>query len=307
MVEANHDGEGGESAFKAELTRVAGLIATTQGKILAERRIIGTERLVDAMAYAIAGGKCLRGYLLVASASLFGVELGYSLRVASALEFMHGYSLIHDDLPAMDDDMVRRGRPTLHIAFDEATAILAGDGLQSLAYEVVAGSATHESGLVRAMLVSELAVASGIEGMVGGQVIDMEAEGRELEIGEVERLQMLKTGALFIFACEGGAILGGAGDEARASLREYGRLMGRMFQIVDDLIDLEGDVLSAGKAVGKDAVRGKATYVGLAGACASRAKVRELYEGALQSLAGFDESAVGPLYAAATFGARRRA
>ena len=250
-------------------------------------------RVADAMRYAtLAGGKRLRPFLLVASARLFGVEGEPALRVASAVEMIHSYSLVHDDLPAMDDDDLRRGQPTCHIQFDEATAILAGDALLTFAFEVLGDQATHADPAVRCELMRGLAVAAGTAGMVGGQMIDLRAADNALDIDGITRLQNLKTGALIAFSCEGGAILGEAPAEARAALAAYGRDLGLAFQIADDLLDVEGSEADLGKAVGKDAGQGKATFVGFLGVDGAREYSRELIARAVERLDSFGEKAI---------------
>ena len=270
-----------------------------------------TARLDEAMRYAcLGGGKRLRAILVVASADLFGVPRAQSLRAAAAIEMLHAYSLAHDDLPCMDDDDLRRGRPSLHRAFDEATAVLAGDALQSQAFAVLADPATHADAAVRAELVAGLAQASGARGMVGGQVIDIDAErrclaGRPLDMAEITHLQALKTGALIRFSAESGAILGRAGAAERAALRDFATDLGLAFQIADDILDHEGSAEEVGKAVGKDAAAGKATFVGLLGLDGARARARALTKSAQEALAGFGEEA-GILQALAEFVITRR-
>lgn len=250
-------------------------------------------RLLEAMRYAsLGGGKRLRALLALSSADLFGVPRPRALRAAAAIEMLHAYSLVHDDLPCMDDDDLRRGRPTVHRAFDEATAVLAGDGLQAQAFAVLADPATHPEAAVRAELVAGLAAAAGPLGMVGGQAIDLAAEshaaaGRQLDLAEVTELQALKTGALIGFAAMAGAILGQAPDSARAALAAYAADLGLAFQIADDLLDHEGDPSEMGKAAGKDAAAGKATFVGLLGVAGARARARELTLSAQAHLAAF--------------------
>ena len=223
-------------------------------------------RLFAAMRYAtLAGGKRLRPLLVVASGDLFDVPAEHSIRVAAAVELVHTYSLVHDDLPAMDDDDLRRGQPTTHKKYDEATAILAGDALLTLAFEVLAAPATHPNAELRIELVRALAVAAGAHGMVAGQAIDLAAATLSLAAGGVTRLQMLKTGALIAFCCEAGGILGHANAAQRHALKAYAHDLGLAFQIADDLLDLEGDAAELGKAVRKDAEAGKATLVGLMG------------------------------------------
>ncbi len=250
-------------------------------------------RVVEAMRYAtLAGGKRLRPFLVVASARLFDVPELAALRCAAAVEMVHTYSLVHDDLPAMDDDEVRRGQPTCHVKFDEATAILAGDALLSLAFEVLSAPTTHPDPAVRCELIQALAVGAGPAGMVGGQMLDLLAEERELDIDCVMHLQSLKTGALIAFSCEGGAILGEAPAEERAALAAYGRDLGLAFQIADDLLDVEGSAAELGKAVGKDAGRGKATFVGLLGVNGARDYSRELVARAIGRLDSFGEGSI---------------
>ncbi|WP_341895564.1 polyprenyl synthetase family protein [Ferrovibrio terrae] len=250
-----------------------------------------TAKLDDAMRYAsLGGGKRLRALLAVAAGDLFGVPRERSLRVAAAIEMLHAYSLIHDDLPCMDDDDLRRGKPTVHRAFDEATAVLAGDGLQAQAFLVLADPATHPEPGVQAALVAGLALAAGPRGMVGGQAIDLDAEvrtaaGRPLNYDEIARLQALKTGALIRFSAEAGAILGEAKSLDRTVLRDYAAELGLAFQIADDLLDHEGSAAELGKAVGKDAAAGKATFVGLLGLDEARAKARSLTNSAKSRVA----------------------
>jgi farnesyl diphosphate synthase len=251
-------------------------------------------RLHEAMRYAVlGGGKRLRPFLVTAGAELFGVPTSRALRVGVAIELIHVYSLVHDDLPAMDDALTRRGRPSCHRRFDEATAILAGDALQSLAFELLADPATHPDALVRCSLVQKLAVAAGSLGMCGGQMIDLEAEGRSLGLEEVLELQRLKTGALLEFACEAGALLGDAAAAARTALRAYAADLGLAFQIQDDLLDVIGDAALAGKDLGRDQAAGKATVVGLLGIDGARQRLRDLAASANHHLDRLDcEAAV---------------
>jgi farnesyl diphosphate synthase len=263
-------------------------------------------RLFESMRYAtLGGGKRFRPFLVAQSAALFSVSRTAALRVAAAIELVHCYSLVHDDLPAMDDDDLRRGRPTVHKEFDEATAILAGDALLTMAFEVLADRRTHENGSVRAELVSALAKAAGAHGMVGGQMLDLAAETIELDMGGITRLQRLKTGALIAFSCEAGAILGRASAEPREALRGYAHDLGLAFQIADDLLDVEGTMEETGKAVGKDAAAGKATFVSILGVERARKQAKLLADQAVEHLAVFDESAE-PLRAAAGFVVERR-
>ena len=240
--------------------------------------VMGAEgRVVDAMRYAtMGGGKRIRPYLVINSAMLFDVHADYAVRTAAAVEMLHCYSLVHDDLPAMDDSDLRRGRPTAHKQFDEATAILAGDGLLTMAFEVLADPATHPDGPVRADLVHALAKAAGAAGMVGGQMIDLLAEHEELDIGAITRLQRLKTGEIIAFSCEAGGILGHAAPHTRQALVSYAHDLGLAFQIVDDLLDAEGSAAETGKPVGADAAAGKATFVSILGLERARSQARLL-------------------------------
>jgi farnesyl diphosphate synthase len=250
-------------------------------------------RVFEAMRYAaLAPGKRLRPFLVLASAQLFSVARRSALQAGCAVEMVHAYSLVHDDLPAMDDSDLRRGRPTVHKAFDEATAVLAGDGLLTLAFEVLAHPDTHGDPAVRCDLVSALAIASGGNGMVGGQMFDLIAEHRpELDIGAITRLQRLKTGALIAFSCEAGAILGKASNEARLALRGYAHDLGLAFQIADDLLDVEGSSLATGKPVGQDVAAGKATFVSILGVDRARAQAELLVRQAVAHLDMFKERA----------------
>ncbi|MEC8369641.1 MAG: farnesyl diphosphate synthase [Pseudomonadota bacterium] len=249
-------------------------------------------QLIDAMRYAsLDGGKRLRPFLLMQSAGLFGVGERSALRTGSALELIHCYSLVHDDLPAMDDDDLRRGKPTVHKQFDEATAILAGDALLTLAFEFLAHPETHANAGVRCDLVAALAKAAGAHGMVGGQMIDLQAKNETFDIGQITRLQRLKTGELIAYACEGGAILGQASNNAREALRGYAHDLGLAFQIADDLLDVEGSVEEVGKAVNKDEDAGKATFVSILGAERARSQANRLVVQAIDHLAIFGEKA----------------
>ncbi len=264
-------------------------------------------RLFEAMRYStLGGGKRLRPFLALKSAELFDVAPEHALRAGAAVELVHCYSLVHDDLPAMDDDDLRRGRPTCHVRFGEATAVLAGDALLTLAFEVLADPATHDEPAIRCELVRALAVAAGAEGMAGGQMFDLEAESRTLDLDDVVRLQSLKTGQLFRFSCESGAILGGGGEAERAALVAYARDLGLAFQIADDLLDHEGDESEVGKKVGKDAAAGKATFVSLLGAEGARERARRLAEKAAGNLDIFGEKGE-VLGEAARFVVERRA
>ncbi len=245
-------------------------------------------RLLEAMRYgSLGGGKRVRPFLVIESAALFGVGVEGALNAAAALECVHCYSLIHDDLPAMDNDDLRRGRPTVHKAFDEATAILAGDGLLTLAFEILASPDTHANPAVRADLGLALARASGVSGMAGGQMYDLEAPGKTLGEADIRLLQKMKTGALITFGCVAGGILGEASLADIAALRAYGDALGAAFQLADDLLDVEGDAALVGKATGKDTEAGKGTLVSLFGIDAARVKLAELKAEALAALAPF--------------------
>ena len=249
-------------------------------------------RLFEAMRYAaIGGGKRLRPLLAVAASGLFYVDRRRSVRAGLSAECIHVYSLIHDDLPSMDDDDLRRGKPTLHRAFDEATAILAGDSLHALAFEVLADEATHEDPFVRSELVSELASAAGPSGMAGGQMMDIGASEGGLDLAAVTRLQQLKTGALIGFCLEAGAIMGRVPPEGRLKLRGYARDVGLAFQIADDLLDEEGDEEKTGKKVGKDREQGKETFVTLLGRDRARRQAELLVDQAAGYLASYGTEA----------------
>lgn len=249
-------------------------------------------RLYEAMRYAaIGGGKRLRPLLVTAACSLFHIDRGRALRVALAAECMHVYSLIHDDLPCMDDDDLRRGKPTVHRAYDDATAVLAGDSLHALAFEVLADPATHEDPFVRVELVVELARAAGPAGMAGGQMMDLAAEEMSLDIAAITRLQQLKTGALIGFCLEAAAIMGRVPVEGRTSLRGYARDIGLAFQIADDLLDVEGEEAKTGKRVGKDGEAGKETFVSLLGVARARQQAAMLIVQAVEHLQGYGAEA----------------
>jgi farnesyl diphosphate synthase len=249
-------------------------------------------RLYEAMRYAaIGGGKRLRPLLVVASCGLFHTARERAIRVGAAVECVHVYSLIHDDLPSMDDDDLRRGKPTLHRAFGEATAILAGDSLHALAFEILADDATHEDPFVQAELVAELARAAGPAGMAGGQMMDLTAAEEQLDIAAVTRLQQLKTGALIGFCLEAGAIMGRVPPEGRTKLRGYARDVGLAFQIADDLLDEEGEEEKTGKKVGKDRAQGKETFVSLLGRERARYQAEMLVGQAIEFLQSFGAEA----------------
>ncbi|CUS46009.1 polyprenyl synthetase family protein [Sphingomonas sp. QA11] len=240
---------------------------------------------------AIGGGKRLRPLLVFATARLFGVDRDCAGRAATAIECIHVYSLIHDDLPAMDDDDMRRGKPTVHKMFGEATAILAGDCLHALAFEILGDPATHPDPFVRSELVLDLARAAGPSGMAGGQMMDLEAEKASFDLPTVTRLQAMKTGALIACSVEAGAILGRIPPEGRTSLRGYARDLGLAFQIADDLLDVEGDEAAAGKKLRKDGEAGKETFLSLLGIARAREQARMLVDQAVQHLQGFGPEA----------------
>jgi farnesyl diphosphate synthase len=291
------------SAFASRLDATAKDIEDLLDRLLGATPMDGEisrpARLVEAMRYAsLNGGKRFRPFLVVECAALFDVPRQRALMAGAALECVHCYSLVHDDLPAMDDDALRRGRPTAHKAFDEATAILAGDGLLTFAFDILSRPQTHPDAAVRAELVGALARAAGLGGMVGGQMLDLAAEGRfagggPQQLGEqaVRTLQAMKTGALLRFACEAGGILGSATPPQRAALVRYGLAVGQAFQIADDLLDLEGDPALVGKQTGKDAQAGKATIVGILGRAGAKARLGELIAEAAQALAPFGAAA----------------
>jgi len=247
-------------------------------------------RVVEAMRYTtLGGGKRIRPFLVTASADLFNVDPASALRVAAAVEMVHCYSLIHDDLPAMDDDELRRGKPTCHVKFDEATAILAGDALLTKAFEVLSDEDTHADPKVRSDLTLALAKAAGEAGMVGGQMLDLFAEDHDLKMPEITRLQRMKTGALIAVSCETGAILGKASENAHHVLHAYAHDVGLAFQIADDLLDVEGDEKEVGKKTGKDAAAGKATFVSLLGPERAREQAKVLADQAASHLEIFGE------------------
>lgn len=266
--------------FERSLKNVAKATDEVMNRLLPE---VSGDRLREAMRYAVlAQGKRLRPFLVVQSARLFGVDDAHSLRAGAALEALHCYSLVHDDLPSMDNDDLRRGMPTVHRKFDEATAILAGDALLTFAFEVLADEATHPAPAVRVVLVSALAKAAGEAGMVGGQMLDIEADRLGFDsYAEISAMQARKTGALFGFACEAGAILGEADAKA---LRQYADYIGLAFQIADDVLDIESSAEAMGKATQKDKGKGKATFVDLLGLEGAKVEARKLVDAACGAL-----------------------
>ena len=288
----------GASEFEARLLAAAEttdhMLDSLLGAALLPGEIDRPPRFLQALRYAsLGGGKRFRPFLTIETARLFGVEGEGVARAAAALEMIHCYSLVHDDLPALDNDDLRRGRPTTHRAFGEATAILVGDGLLTYAFDVTADPATHKDPAVRADLVLALARAAGLGGMIGGQVLDLEAE-QTAELHEAEaviKLQSMKTGALLLYAVEAGAILGQADVPARAGLSRYGRALGAAFQVADDILDVEADELALGKRAGKDAGRNKATLVAALGLEAARERRDALVAEAIGALDSFPQGA----------------
>ena len=296
MTALTHD------TFLARLEGTARDIESLLGDLLSPAPLDGEiarpALLLDAMRYAmLGGGKRLRPHLVVEAARLFGSEGVGPLRAGAAVECIHGYSLVHDDLPAMDDDALRRGKPTVHKAYDEATAILAGDALQTLAFDILADEATDPDPAIRIQLTQALARSSGLGGMVGGQMLDLEAEGRFTADGKpipgdetsTLRLQAMKTGAILASSVQMGAILGRATEGERQALAVYGRALGQAFQIADDLLDAEGEAATVGKATGKDAAKGKSTLVSLLGASNARLRLASLVDEAERALSPFGE------------------
>jgi farnesyl diphosphate synthase len=295
-------------AFSQRLELAARLVEGRLSTLL-DRSAGIPERLVAALRHAaLGGGKRLRPFLVIEGAALFGVPAEAALDAAAAVECVHCYSLVHDDLPAMDNDDLRRGRPTVHKAFDDWTAILAGDALLTLAFEVLATSEQHADPAVATTLIATLAQAAGAAGMVGGQCLDLEAEKLGLpprpDATHVARLQAMKTGALIRWSCEAGAILGRAGAEKRRALATYGACLGLVFQIADDILDVEGDVGAMGKAARKDA--GKATLHGASDIATAKRRLAALADEAVAALAPFG-SAAGILREAVVFTAQRKA
>jgi len=278
--------------FQAALKTTANEIEALLDQLLALKTSLAP-RVTEAMRYsALAQGKRLRPFFVSESARILGADHHQALRVGAALECIHCYSLVHDDLPAMDDDALRRGKPTCHIAYDEATAILAGDGLLTVAFEIIADPATHADGAVRADLTLELARAAGHNGMVGGQMLDLAAEQKQShDLDEIIAIQSLKTGALFRFSLEGGAILAQAGPADRTAMQTYADKVGLAFQIADDILDVESSPEQLGKATQKDADAGKATFIDLFGLDGARQKASALADEACDALAAYGDKA----------------
>jgi farnesyl diphosphate synthase len=307
----------GGTRFAARLNEVAAATEGLLDRLLTAQAMpaerVRPPRLLEAMRYAcLGGGKRFRPFLVVESAALFAVPPERALMVAAALECVHCYSLVHDDLPAMDDDALRRGRPTVHKAFDEATAILAGDSLLTFAFDILSRTETHPDPAIRIALVLKLARGVGLGGLAGGQMLDLAAEGRfaaappRLGLAQVQELQAMKTGALLRYGCLAGAILGAADVARRAALDRFGAIIGEAFQIADDILDVEGDAATLGKATGKDAGAHKATAVAILGVVKARERLYGLVGQAETALAPFGEKAA-LLKAAARFVAERRA
>lgn len=245
--------------------------------------------LYDAMRYGVLnGGKRLRPFMLMQAARLFNVDTSRARRAASALEFLHCYSLIHDDLPAMDNSDMRRGKPSVHRQFDEATAVLAGDALLTLAFQVMSDRDTHPDPTVRVELVRKMAVAAGGHGMVGGQMLDLLGEKQEFDLGTISRMQRMKTGHLFAFACEAGAILGKAGDAQKKALCNYAYDLGLAFQVTDDVLDVEADPDITGKPANQDEQAGKSTFVSTMGKEQAKGRAEMLVHQAIRHLHAFD-------------------
>lgn len=298
--------------FAKRLDKTADDIEALLGKLLSddvlENEIARPQRLIESMRYgSLNGGKRLRPFLVVESAALFDVPPAGALLAGAALECIHCYSLIHDDLPAMDNSDLRRGRPTTHKVYDDATAILAGDALLTIAFDITTRDEIHPEADVRLKLTRALARASGVGGMAGGQILDLAGEGRfgDKAQPDVARLQQMKTGALLRFGCQAGAILGKASDANYKALDDYGRAFGEAFQIADDLLDVEGDAAALGKPAGQDAALGKATFVTQLGLDGAKKRLQDLLATADKALAPFGAKA-DVLRAAARFVAERK-
>jgi farnesyl diphosphate synthase len=280
------------TALEKQLQEVGELLYQKMDDFLPVPEGTMEQKLMEAMRYsALSHGKKLRPFLTVMTSQLFGVSLESSLQTAAAIEFIHVYSLIHDDLPAMDDDDFRRGQPSCHKKYGEALAILAGDALLTYAFQALADEGTHRDASVRIELIEAVAKASGYAGMVGGQTIDILAENQDLEFSEIVRLQRMKTGALFAISCEAGAILGKAPRNLRNALKAYAHNLGLAFQITDDLLDAEGTREATGKTVRKDQQAGKKTFVSVMGVDQARAHAKMLAEQAVEHLSAFRDQA----------------
>ncbi|MFN5111454.1 MAG: polyprenyl synthetase family protein [Bradyrhizobium sp.] len=302
----------GTAEFSKRLDQTAEDTEALLAKLLSDAtesdEIVRPKRLIEAMRYSsLGGGKRLRPFLAVESAAVFGIPREAALLVGAALECIHCYSLIHDDLPAMDNSDLRRGRPTLHKAYDDATAILAGDALLTIAFDIITRDAIHKDAQVRLLLTRALARASGVGGMAGGQILDLAGEGRfgDREPVDVARVQQMKTGALLRFGCIAGAILGQASQKEYQALDDYGKALGEAFQIADDLLDVEGDAAALGTPAGADAALGKTTFVTQLGIDGAKQRVRDLLARADAALSVFGDRG-DVLRAAARFVAERK-
>ena len=302
----------GTAEFSKRLDQTAEDTEALLAKLLSDAtesdEIVRPKRLIEAMRYSsLGGGKRLRPFLAVESAAVFGIPREAALLVGAALECIHCYSLIHDYLPAMDNSDLRRGRPTLHKAYDDATAILAGDALLTIAFDIITRDAIHKDAQVRLLLTRALARASGVGGMAGGQILDLAGEGRfgDREPVDVARVQQMKTGALLRFGCIAGAILGQASQKEYQALDDYGKALGEAFQIADDLLDVEGDAAALGKPAGADAALGKTTFVTQLGIDGAKQRVRDLLARADAALSVFGDRG-DVLRAAARFVAERK-
>ncbi|HEY8191062.1 MAG TPA: farnesyl diphosphate synthase [Alphaproteobacteria bacterium] len=294
-------------SLQEKMSEVVEAVNTSIGRLLPETDL-PEARLFDAMRYGtLNGGKRMRPFLVVSAARLFNVDMKRAKRVAAAVEFVHCYSLIHDDLPAMDDADLRRGKPSTHKQFDEATAILAGDALLALAFEVLADPETHEDPRVRCELVTALAQAAGGQGLCGGQMLDLLGEKQEFDLGTISRLQRMKTGRLMTFACEAGAILGKAGEPQRKALTNFAHDLGLAFQVTDDILDAEGEVIHLGKPVQKDDKAGKSTFVSTMGKEQAKARAEMLVQQAIRHLHLFQGDRAETLKELAFYVLKRRA
>ncbi len=295
-----------EQSLSAHAATVEARLATLLDASIRPAELARPAQLIEAMHYgALNGGKRLRPYLVMQATRLFAGNEEAALQVGCALECLHSYSLVHDDLPAMDDDDLRRGQPTVHKKYDDATAILAGDGLLTYAFDIIASPETPLPDAAKVALVLELSRAAGIGGMAGGQMLDLAAEKQQPDEAGIVLLQAMKTGALLRFACEAGAIIAGRPAEDRDRLRRFGEIIGRAFQVADDLLDITSDAATLGKATGKDAAKGKATLVGLKGTDWARSELDRLVSEANALLAPYGAEAE-PLTEAAHFIAYRK-
>ncbi|MBO3761288.1 polyprenyl synthetase family protein [Ciceribacter sp. L1K22] len=299
-----------DDAFQTSLSSYAETVEARLAILLDRATQVGElarpQQLIEAMHYgALNGGKRLRPYLVMQSTRLFAGNDEAALQIGCALECLHSYSLVHDDLPAMDDDDMRRGKPTVHVKYDQATAILAGDGLLTYAFDIIASPETPLPDAAKVALVLELARAAGIGGMAGGQMLDLAAEKAQPDEAGIVMLQAMKTGALLRFACEAGAIIAGSNAQDRSRLRQFGEIIGRAFQLADDLLDVTSDPITMGKATGKDAAKGKATLVRLRGVEWAHEELEKLATEACGVLSPFGDAAQ-PLRDAARFIAGRK-